>query len=48
VLKQIIVTLEDSMHQGLQSFAKNEGLNQDEAASALLEDGLTRRGFLTS
>lgn len=46
VLKQIIVTLEDSMHHGLQSFAKNEGLNQDEAASALLEDGLTRRGFL--
>ena len=46
VLRQIIVTLEDSMHRGLQSYAKDEGLNQDEAASTLLEDGLARRGFL--
>lgn len=46
VLKQVIVTLEESMHRGLQSFAKDEGLNQDEAASQLIEDGLSRRGFL--
>ena len=46
VLRQVIVTLEESMHHGLQSFAKDEGLNQDEAAAQLIEDGLTRRGLL--
>jgi ParB family chromosome partitioning protein len=46
VLKQVIVTLEESMHRGLQTFAKDEGLNQDEAAVQLIEDGLSRRGFL--
>jgi ParB family chromosome partitioning protein len=46
VLKQIVVTLEESLHTGLQSFAKNEGVNQDEAAANLIEDGLVRRGFV--
>lgn len=46
VLKQVIVTLEESMHRGLQTFARDEGLNQDEAAVQLIEDGLSRRGFL--
>lgn len=46
VLKQVIVTLEESMHKGLQNYAKDEGLNQDEAASQLIEDGLSRRGLL--
>lgn len=46
VLKQIVVTLEESLHTGLQAFAKNEGVNQDEAAANLIEDGLIRRGFV--
>jgi ParB family transcriptional regulator, chromosome partitioning protein len=46
ILKQLIVTLEASMHAGLQKYAKDEGVNQDAAASGLLEDGLVRRGFL--
>ena len=46
VLKQVIVTLEESRHKGLQSYAKDEGLNQDEAAVALIEDGLARRGLI--
>jgi ParB family chromosome partitioning protein len=45
VLKQVLVTLEDSMHRGLQSYAKDENLNQDEAAAQLIEDGLIRRGL---
>lgn len=45
VLKQVIVTLEESMHHALQSYAGDEGLNQDEAAVSLIEDGLVRRGF---
>ena len=45
VLKQVVVTLEDSLHSGLQTFAKGEGVNQDEAAATLIEDGLARRGL---
>jgi ParB family chromosome partitioning protein len=44
VLKQVVVTLDDSMHRNLQTFAKDESLNQDEAAAQLIEDGLIRRG----
>ncbi|MFC1816509.1 hypothetical protein ACFL0M_11380, partial [Thermodesulfobacteriota bacterium] len=46
VLKQILVTLEESIHVGLQSFAKDEGVNQSEAAASLIEDGLARRDLL--
>ena len=46
VLKQIVVTLEESLHKGLQSYAKDEGLNQNEAAASLIEDGLARRNLL--
>jgi len=46
VLRQVIVTLEESLHKGLQTFAKDEGLNQDEAAANLIEDGLTRRNLV--
>jgi ParB family transcriptional regulator, chromosome partitioning protein len=46
VLKQVIVTLEQSLHKGLQSYARDEDCNQDEAAAALIEDGLARRGLL--
>jgi ParB family chromosome partitioning protein len=45
VLKQVVVTLEESLHKGLQKFAKDEGVNQDEAAASLIEDGLARRGI---
>jgi ParB family chromosome partitioning protein len=45
VLKQLIVTIEDTLHKGLRNYAKEEGVNQDEAAAGLIEDGLTRRGF---
>ncbi len=47
VLRQVIVTLEDSMHKGLQTFARDEGCNQDEAAASLIEDGLARRGLIS-
>jgi len=46
VLRQVLVTLEDSLHRGLQKYAKDEGLNQDDAAANLIEDGLARRGFV--
>lgn len=45
VLKQVLVTLEDSMHGQLQRYASEESINQDEAASTLIEDGLSRRGY---
>jgi len=46
VLKQIVVTLEESLHNGLQKYAKSEGVNQDEAAADLIQDGLVRRGHV--
>ena len=45
VLRQVIVTLEASLHRSLQSYARDEGLSQDEAASSLIEDALVRRGL---
>lgn len=46
VLKQVVVTLEESSLTGLNSYAKDEGVNQDEAAASLIDDGLVRRGIL--
>lgn len=46
-LKMITVTLEESLHKGLQDYAKGSECSQDEAAADLIEDGLTRRGLLT-
>jgi ParB family chromosome partitioning protein len=43
VLKQVVITLEDSLHKALQKFAHDESINQDEAAVTLIEDGLSRR-----
>jgi ParB family chromosome partitioning protein len=43
VLKQVVVTLEESLHKALQKFAHDESINQDEAAVTLIEDGLSRR-----
>lgn len=45
-LKMITVTLEESLHKGLQDYAKGSSCSQDEAAADLIEDGLTRRGLL--
>jgi len=45
VLKQVVVTLGESLHSNLQSYAKDESQNQDEAAQSLIEDGLVRRGY---
>lgn len=45
VLKQISITLEDSLHKGLQKYANDESVNQDEAAVTLIEEGLSRRGI---
>jgi ParB family chromosome partitioning protein len=43
---QIIVTLGPQQHTALQSYAKAEETNQDEAAAILIEDGLITKGFL--
>jgi len=45
VLKQVVVTLGESLHTNLQKYAKEESQNQDEAAQSLIEDGLVRRGY---
>ena len=42
---QIIVTLSVTVHTSLQSFAKSEGQNQDDAAATLIEESLQQRGF---
>jgi len=46
VLKQVIVTLGESLHSNLQQYANEEAQNQGEAAQSLIEDGLARRGYL--
>jgi ParB family chromosome partitioning protein len=43
---QVIVTLGPQQHQALQSYAKAEETNQDDAAAFLIEDGLVTKGFL--
>jgi ParB family transcriptional regulator, chromosome partitioning protein len=45
-LTQIVVTLGPSAHQGLSSYAKDEGTTQDDAARILIEEGLSLKGFL--
>lgn len=42
---QVIVTLSSTVHSSLQTFAKSEGQNQDDAAAALIEEGLQQKGF---
>jgi ParB family chromosome partitioning protein len=42
---QIVVTLSSTVHTSLQSFAKSEGQNQDDAAATLIEESLQQRGF---
>ena len=45
-MTQVIVTLTDNLHRSLQSFAQEEGTTQDEAAGALIEEGLSSKGFM--
>ena len=42
---QIVVTLSSTLHSSLRSFAKAESQNQDDAAAALIEEGLQQKGF---
>ena len=42
---QVIVTLSATVHSSLQGFAKAEGQGQDDAAAALIEEGLQQKGF---
>lgn len=44
-LTQIIVTLTADVHKSLQSFASQEGTNQDDAAAGLIEEALLGKGF---
>ena len=43
---QVIVTLSATHHKALQTFARSEQTNQDEAAATLIEEGLAEKGFL--
>ena len=43
---QIIATVTQDTHAALQRFAKEEGINQDEATVKLIEEALIGRGFL--
>ncbi len=45
ILKQVVITLGEELLKQLQNYARNEGTTQDEAAAALIEDGLARRGI---
>ena len=43
---QIVATVTQETHGAIQSFAREEGTNQDEATVALIEEALTGRGLL--
>lgn len=45
-ITQITVTLTESAHGALQSFARGEGTSQDDAAASLITQGLVDRHFL--
>ena len=47
-ITQVVVTLSDSIHRGLQRFARDESSNQDEAAAILIEEGLSGKGYVGS
>ena len=43
---QVVVTLTQDAHRALQLYAKDQDLNQDEAAAGIIEDTLKSQGFL--
>jgi ParB family transcriptional regulator, chromosome partitioning protein len=45
-ITQIVVTLGASAHKGLLNYAKDEGTTLDDAARALIEEGLSDKGLL--
>lgn len=45
-LVQVVVTLSETAHRGLQTYARSEGTSQDEAAAVLISDSLQIKGFL--
>ena len=45
-ITQVIVTLTQDAHTALQRYAKDQDLNQDEAAAGIIEDTLKSLGFL--
>ena len=45
-ITQVIVTLTRDAHLALQHYAKDQDLNQDEAAAGIIEETLIRRGLL--
>lgn len=45
-VKQILVTLGAAEHASLQKYAQDESTNQDDAARALISEGLTSKGYL--
>lgn len=45
-ITQVIVTLTGDAHAALQRYAKDQDMNQDEAASGIIEEALQTRGFL--
>jgi ParB family transcriptional regulator, chromosome partitioning protein len=44
---QVIVNLSEVVHASLQTYAKDEGTNQSDAAAILIQEALEQRGFLT-
>ena len=44
-ITQVVVTLSASVHSSLQTFAKEEGQTQDDAAATLIEESLQQKGF---
>jgi ParB family chromosome partitioning protein len=44
-LVQVIATLSAATHRSLQAYAADDGINQDEAAATLIEEGLKSKGF---
>lgn len=45
-ITQVVVTLSQDAHTALQRYAKDQDLNQDEAAAGIIEDTLKGLGFL--
>jgi len=43
---QITVTLSATVHRSLQTYAKEEGTTQDDAAASLIEEGLSTKGYM--
>jgi ParB family transcriptional regulator, chromosome partitioning protein len=47
-ITQIVVSLGPEVHRSLQTYAKDEGTNQDDAAAELIRDSLSIKGYIGS